>query len=235
MGRIWKLWIAENKGALVAAGVVFLLVSGALITAEHYARRSEELTHQAQLLEGQIAEKESQRLEALNLLDEARLWSEASNARVKELEGKLALKPKPPKPAPAPATSLELEQVIVKFGLMEGLVVLEEAKPSVLGRSDALKAYEWASQAARVAPLEDRVDAQEALIGGLKEQVAARDGEIRAAGVVIKVTTEELGLSRKQVDTLQKEAKTSARKAWIQKWLYAGGAAMTGYLIGKGK
>ena len=119
--------------------------------------------------------------------------------------------------------------------MMEGLAVLEEAKPSVLGRSDALLAYEWASQAARVAPLEDRVDAQEALIVGLKGEVTAKSQEIKAADGVIKVTTEELGLSRKQVDVLQKEAKASARKAWIQKWLYAGGAAAMGYLIGKGK
>lgn len=230
-----RLWLAENKLLLLAAGVGVVLVVGALVTAEHYARQTEVLTSESEQLKGRIEETDSHRLRALNLYNEARLWAEEANARVRVLEDRLAARPKPPKPQPAPATSVELEQVIVKFGLMEGLAVLEEAKPSVLGRSDALKVYEWASQAARVAPLEDRGDALEALVGGLKGEVAAKDNEIKVAGSVIKITTEELGLTKQQVQVLEKAAKASARKAWLQKWLYAGGAAVTGYLIGKGK
>ena len=102
---MWRLWISENKLAVLAAGVVFVLVAGSLITAEHYARRSEELTFEALTLKGQIDEKDSQRLDALALLGEAKAWSDAANQRVAELEKRLASKPKPrslPRPPPPP-------------------------------------------------------------------------------------------------------------------------------------
>lgn len=111
-----------------------LAVIGALVAAEHYANLADELNIKSIALESRIVETETQRLSALNGMDEARAWAEAANARVAELQARLDKKVYPPKPRPAPATSKELETVIVRFGFAEGL--------SVFGLNSALSAWQ---------------------------------------------------------------------------------------------
>jgi uncharacterized coiled-coil protein SlyX len=225
--------ISENRLTVAGITCLGLMVIGAIVAAEHYADQADDLSLKAKVLEGRLVETDTQRLMALNGMDEARAWASAANARVIELEARLSKKPYPPKPKPAPETNKELETVIVKFGLADGLSVLDSTSPSTLGRPDALKVYEWASQAARVAPLEDRLSASEALIGGLKTEVSAKDTEVKATFTALSKTTDQLILTKEQAKVFQQQAQATAKKAKVQKWLYLGGGLLTGYLVSK--
>lgn len=228
-----RLSISENRLTVAGITCLGLAVIGALVAAEHYANLADELNIKSIALESRIVETETQRLSALNGMDEARAWAEAANAKVAELQARLDKKVYPPKPKPAPETNKELETVIVRFGFAEGLSVLDSTQPSVLGRPDALKVYEWASQAARVAPLEDRLDASGALIEGLKGEVKAKDVEVKATFVALSKTTDQLILTQAQAKTFQQQAQATAKKAVLQKWLYLGGGLLTGYVVSK--
>lgn len=228
-----RLSISENR--LIVAGVtcLALMVIGSIVAAEHYADQADAASLKAIALEATLVEKETQRLTALNAMDEARLWASEANAKVIELQARLDKKVYPPKPKPAPETNKDLETVIVKFGLADGLSVLDSTRPSVLGRPDALKVYEWASQSARVAPLEDRLSASEALIGGLKTEVEAKGREAQVTFVALSKTTDQLILTQQQAKVFQQQAQATAKKAKVQKWLYLGGGLLTGYLVTK--
>ena len=228
-----RLSINENRGIVAGITCLGLMVIGSLVAAEHYANLADRLSAKAKGLEGQLVEIDSQRLRALNGMDEATAWAKAANEKVKDLQAKLDKHPMPPKPKPAPATNPELETVIVSFGFTPGLSVQDSVQSSVLGRPDALKVYEWASQAARVAPLEDRIDAQDGLIGGLKGEVAAKDAEVKATFGALSKTTDQLVLTQEQAKVFQKQAQATAKKAVLQKWLYLGGGLLTGYLVTK--
>lgn len=228
-----KVLASDNKPALILGFVVLLVIAGAFAVAEYNSGEAERLRIENSVLVGRITETESQRLDALSNADEARAWAEASTARVRELEEQLRKKPVPPQPKPAPDTLPELSSVLVNFGLTSDLTILEAQGKTILNRPDALKVYDWASQAARVPGLQEHIAGQGALIDGLKSDGAFKDKVIDSQKVVIDVTTKELGLTKQQVGVIQKEAVASARAAKIQKWLYAGGALVTGYLVGK--
>lgn len=225
--------ISENRFTVAVFTCLSLMVIGGLVAADHYANMAEDASLKATVLAGRLVETDTQRLTALNAMDEARLWASEANAKVIELQARLDKRVYPPKPKPAPETNKELETVIVKFGFADGLSVLDSTSPSVLGRPDALKVYEWASQAARVAPLEDRLSASEALIGGLKTEVAAKDVETKATFNALSKTTDQLLLTQEQAKTFQKQAQATAKNAAVQKWLYLGGGLLTGYLVNK--
>ena len=228
-----RLSINENRGLIAGGTCLVLMVVGALVAAEHYSNLADSLKIKATVLEGRLVETDSHRLMALNAMDEATAWAKAANEKVKDLQAKLDKHPVPPKPKPAPVTTPELETVIVSFGFAQGLSVLDSSVPSQLGRPDALKVYEWASQAARVAPLEDRLSAQDGLIGGLKGEVAAKDAEVKATFGALSKTTDQLVLTQEQAKVFQKQAQAAAKKAVLQKWLYLGGGLLTGYLVAK--
>lgn len=225
--------ISKYKGQIVLIGVVILIVVGAIATAEHYSSLADSLNAKASVLMGRIEETESQRLRALNLRDEATGWAKQANARVEFLQKELEKRPYPPKPKPVPATAPELGAVLVTFGLVEPVTVLEMVLPSTIGRSDAMKIYEWASQSQRVAPLEDRVSGQGALIVGLQDEVVAVKKTAYFTNEALSKTTDQLVLTQEQLKVFSASAKASAKKAMIQKWLYAGGAVVLGYAVGK--
>lgn len=179
-----------------------------------------------------VNETDSQRLMALNKLDEATGWANAANARVLELEKKLATKPYPPKPGPAPVTNPEMESTLVRFGLAEGLLVLDTGKTQ-LAHQDSVKVYEWASQAARVAPLEDRLDAQGALVNGLKVQVGALEENVKVGSQALSVTTKQLSLTKQEADELAKRVTLTEKKGKVQKILWGVAGVGVGYLTGR--
>lgn len=228
-----KILASENKPAFILGFVVLLMIAGAFAVAEYNSGEAERLRLQNSELIGRIVETESLRLDALSNADEARAWAEASTARVHELEELLKKKPVPPQPKPAPTTLPELSSVLVNFGLSADLTVLEAQGKTILNRPDALRIYDWAAQAERVPKLQEHIDGQVALLDGLREDGKFKDNLIQSQTKVIDLTTKELGLTKQQVGVIQKEAVASARAAKIQKWLYAGGALVTGYLVGK--
>jgi len=148
-----------------------------------------------------VSETDSQRLDAIASMAEAKRWAEASAMKVVELEKRLATKPYPPKPGPAPVTNPEMESTLVRFGLADGLMVLDTGKTQ-LAHQDSIKVYEWASQALRVAPLEDRLDAQGALVDGLKVQVGALQEGARVSDKALSVTTKQLILTQQEAAEL---------------------------------
>lgn len=228
-----RLLISENKVGLICVGSLGVMVIGALSAAEHYSNQATELSGKNKVLAGRIVEIDSQRLRALGAAEQALGLAKVADDKVKSLQEKLAKTPMPPKPQPAPQTTPELETVIVSFGFTPGLSVLDSTGPSSLGRPDALKVYEWASQAARVAPLEDRISAQGAVIGGLEESVAAQVKVFNFTNDALAKTTTQLTLTQEQAKNFEQIAKATAKKAALQKWLYAGGALITGYIVAK--
>jgi uncharacterized coiled-coil protein SlyX len=214
------------------AGSVGLVLVGLLAVNHAQSKALENNLVNIKVLNDKIADTDSQRLSALNAKDEATAWANAANERVKTLEIRLASKPYPPKPAPAPQTNPELESVLVKFGLGEGLGVVLDT-PSRLAHADALKVYDWASEAARVAPLEDRVSAQGALIDGMKIQVNAEQIRADKTGEALTITTKQLALTQEEAKLLSKRVTLTESKSKVQKILWGAAGLGVGYLTGK--
>ena len=229
----FRLFLKQFQWQLIGSGLVIAVVVGALAVADFYAGEAERLKAASDVLSGKLIEIDSQRLRGLDQLEAATSTANAASKRVVELEAALAKKPMPPRPKPAPETLPELQTVIVSFGFTPGLTILDSAMPSTLGRPDALKVYDWASQAARIAPLEDRLSASEAVIGGLKQEVAAKDAVVKTSFDALSKTTDQLLLTQEQAKVFEKQAKVQAKRALLQKWLYAGGALLTGYVVAK--
>lgn len=179
-----------------------------------------------------VSETDSQRLDAIASMAEAKRWAEASAVKVVELEKRLATKPYPPKPGPAPVTNPEMESTLVRFGLAEGLLVLDTGKTQ-LAHQDSVKVYEWASQALRVAPLEDRLDAQGALVDGLKVQVGALQEGAKFSDKALSKTTDQLVLTQKEANELAKRVTLTEKKGKVEKILWGVAGLGVGYLTGK--
>lgn len=225
----------SQKNKLIGYGAVAFasLVIALCALAYHYDKVEQDYSKQISNLNTKISETEFQRLSALSLVDEARLWNEASKERIVELEKKLARKPMPPPARKTPATVPELTASLERAGLFKGLAVLEEAGPSTMGRGDASLAFQWSEQAVRVPALEERLQGQEDLLKGYIVAVNAGENELLKTRGALDITTKQLSLTAGQMKNIQGEAQAAAKKAKLQKWLWAGGGLLTGYFVSR--
>lgn len=225
------------KRELVASVIAIGLFGGLGWLATHYSQQAAFQRGLAASFKKEAEEARAQAAEAAKCADG---YLENANAereaRLKTEKDLAIAKAQIPQPRPAPESSKDLAAALDVAGFYTGTGVYDDQETSRLNRHDAELTWAWNQQANMVPGLKVSLGlADESLLRSKSETDYMRGAYVSMASSAVSYS-EAAKAERERAEALESTVKglDRAMKAkTLQKWLYVGGAAVLGYVVGR--
>ena len=228
-----SLKLTADTWAYLALGSL-LLFGGSLVYSRLKDKRIDELEGKAKAYETRAEMWIQDAKTKEELAYQYHLKNQALMLQVASL--KEQLKPIPPKPGPAPEVDSRLASDLKMFGLKKEVQIFNADEYNQLHFGDAQLIWTWASEAKRVPSLEDGIVKRDAVIEKQSQLVKGLEVQNVETNLALDSTKKAFAEKQAQVETVESilnETKKKQRATEVRWWLKVGGAAVTGYFLGK--